>query len=70
MIVSGGCKLELWDDANGLREGANPDLVIDQTDGPTKFVDDMEVSITCFKKRVKLILKISLCIKQFPELKK
>lgn len=42
MIVSGGCKLELWDDANGLANGESPDLVIDQTEGPTKYVDDME----------------------------
>ena len=31
LIVRYRCKLELWDDSDGLESGARPDLVIDRT---------------------------------------
>ena len=42
MIVRSGCKLELWDDRNGLENGANPDLVIDRTkNAQNKYVNSL-----------------------------
>ena len=31
MIVKDRCKLELWDQGDGLEKGATPDLVFDRT---------------------------------------
>lgn len=43
LIVRYRCKLELWDDSNGLEDGANPDLVIDRTNhGQNKYVDSLD----------------------------
>ena len=43
LIVRYRCKLELWDDRNGLEEGTNPDLVIDRTNhGQNKYVDSLD----------------------------
>ena len=37
-----GCKLELWDDSDGLEDGVNPDLVIDRTKhAQNKYVDSL-----------------------------
>ena len=37
-----GCKLELWDDRDGLEDGVNPDLVIDRTkNAQNKYVDSL-----------------------------
>ena len=39
------CKLELWDDDEGLENGSQPDLVIDRTSrtnlGRNKYVDSL-----------------------------
>ena len=40
------CKLELWDDDEGLEDGSEPDLVIDRTSrtnlGRNKYVDSLK----------------------------
>ena len=39
------CKLELWDDADGLADRARPDAVIDKTSRLTigdEFIDDLK----------------------------
>ena len=45
MIVRYRCKLELWDDSDGLESGASPDLVIDLSSrtnlGRNKYVDSL-----------------------------
>ena len=45
LIVRYRCKLELWDDSDGLEDGASPDLVIDRTSrtnlGRNKYVDSL-----------------------------
>ena len=46
LIVRYRCKLELWDDDEGLEEGSEPDLVIDRTSrtnlGRNKYVDSLK----------------------------
>ena len=38
------CKLELWDDDDGLEKGAEPDLVIDNRYfGTSKFIDSFQL---------------------------
>ena len=45
LIVRYRCKLELWDDSDGLESGASPDLVIDRSSrtnlGRNKYVDSL-----------------------------
>ena len=45
LIVRYRCKLELWDDSDGLESGARPDLVIDRSSrtnlGRNKYVDSL-----------------------------
>eukprot|EP00092_Neocalanus_flemingeri_P008334 GFUD01008986.1.p1 GENE.GFUD01008986.1~~GFUD01008986.1.p1 ORF type:complete len:166 (-),score=49.00 GFUD01008986.1:138-635(-) len=45
LIVRYRCKLELWDDDEGLKNGDRPDLVIDRTSrtnlGRNKYVDNL-----------------------------
>merc|ERR1711963_767003 len=42
LIVRYGCKLELWDDRDGLEDGVNPDLIIDRTkNAQNKYVDSL-----------------------------
>ena len=45
LIVKYRCKLELWDDDEGLEKGAKPDLVIDRSSrtnlGRNKYVDSL-----------------------------
>ena len=46
LIVRYRCKLELWDEGEGLERGAAPDLVIDRTSrtnlGRNKYVDSLK----------------------------
>ena len=46
LIVRYRCKLELWDEGEGLERGAAPDLVIDRTSrtnlGRNKYVDSLQ----------------------------
>merc|ERR1712227_327145 len=46
LIVRYRCKLELWDDDEGLEDGSEPDLVIDRTSrtnlGRNKYVDSLK----------------------------
>merc|ERR1711902_71254 len=42
LIVRYRCKLELWDDSDGLEDGASPDLVIDRTkQAQNKYADSL-----------------------------
>ena len=45
LIVRYRCKLELWDNSDGLESGARPDLVIDRSSrtnlGRNKYVDSL-----------------------------